>query len=424
MNYSKALEFIREASFKGSVLGLSRIRQLLELMGNPQRECRFIHVSGTNGKGSFTAMMTAILKSAGYKTGSFSSPHLIRVNESFRINCNELSDEKFAEIIEYIAPFTEKMDDKPTEFEILTAGAFELFKREKCDVAVVECGMGGDTDSTNVIENPVLSVITNVEKDHCGFLGDSIEEIAHHKAGIIKKYSPVIFGGENAAAESVIKNAAQKLESHYYHSDKAKIYNVDFRSTETVFSYGKLENIRLSLLGLYQTDNAVNVLEAVEILKGNGFDITDNSIYEGMKNCRWCGRFEIIQKNPLVIFDGSHNPQGMEYTVKSIKHYFKDLKPTILIGVMSDKDYHIYGKMLKECVGHVFTVKPDNPRALDADKLAEVFSENDIPVSSYSVLKDGVKTAYEYSMENNVPLIALGSLYMYREFTDVLEKCK
>ncbi len=421
MNYTQALKFIETASFKGSVLGLSRIKELLELMGNPQNKCRFIHVSGTNGKGSFSTMITSILSHAGYKTGSFSSPALVCVNDCFRINCTEISDDTFAQLIEYIAPFTEKMQDKPTEFEILTAAAFELFRREKCDFAVVECGMGGDTDSTNVIENTVLSVITNVEKDHCGILGNNISEIAHHKAGIIKSHSPVLFGGENSDAEIVVKSMAEKMHSDYYSTDKSKIHDISYDTTKTCFSYGNFKNIKLSLIGLYQTENTANVLSAIEILRKNGIDIPDDAIYDGLENCTWKGRFEVINQNPLIIFDGSHNVHGMTYTVSSIKHYFKGIKPVVLIGVMSDKEYYDYGEMLKDCIDCVFTVKPDNLRALGDEELAQVFLKNNVPATPYSILSEGIKAAYECSVKKNVPLIAMGSLYMYKDFISVIK---
>ena len=219
MNYADALNYMKKAAERGSVLGLSRITELLHRMGDPQDRIKTVHIAGTNGKGSFGAMLTSVLKSAGYRTGGFSSPALTNVTDSFRIDCGEISEADFAELIGDIAPICEEMDEKPTEFEVLTAAAFELFVRRGCDIAVVECGMGGDLDSTNVIKAPVLSVITNVQKDHSAFLGNTIAEIASHKCGIIKRGRPVYFGGDSEEAYEIAAETAEKMGAELFLPD-------------------------------------------------------------------------------------------------------------------------------------------------------------------------------------------------------------
>lgn len=417
MTYKDALEYLKKASGRGSRLGLERVSVLMEKLGNPQNRTKIIHVTGTNGKGSFSAMLTAVLKSSGYRVGSFSSPAITDATDSFRIDCNEISESDFAEIMDIVYPVCESMDDKPTEFEILTAMAFELFFCKKCNIAVVECGMGGDLDSTNVITSPVLSVITNVRKDHCSFLGNTINEIASHKAGIIKPNRPIFFGDEEVP--EIITKIAQKNNSELFTVNPC-INDAVFSLSGTHFTYKNMK-INLSLLGTYQLNNAVNVLNCIEILRNNGLNIPDKAITDGLKNAEWHGRFEVLRKNPLVIFDGSHNPDGISRTAESIEKYF-DNRIVLLTGVMADKEYNLYADILGKYIDCVFTVKPDNPRSLDCQTLAGTFSEKGIPACAFHELEWGVESAYSYAKERNLPLIALGSLYMYREFTEALDK--
>lgn len=418
MTYAESLEYIKKASGRGSRLGLERISVLMEKLGNPQDKTKIIHVTGTNGKGSFSAMLTSVLKNSGYKVGSFSSPAITKVTDSFRIDCEEISENDFAEIMNVIYPVCESMDDKPTEFEILTAIAFEMFVRKRCDIAVVECGMGGDCDSTNVIKSPVLSVITNVRKDHCSFLGNTIDEIASHKAGIIKPDRPVFFGGKDVP--EIVVQTARKNNSELFTVNPFDI-KAEYSLSGTQFTYKGIK-INLPLLGTYQLNNAMNVLSCIEILKNQGFDITDNAVKDGLNNAKWHGRFEILRRNPPVIFDGSHNPDGITRTAESIEKYFDKKRVVMLIGVMADKEYNLYADILGKYIDCVFTVKPDNPRSLDCQTLAGIFSEKGIHACAFHELDWGVQSAYSYAREKNLPLIALGSLYMYREFTEALDK--
>ncbi len=416
----KATAFLKKTSVRGIVTGLSRIEELLHKMDDPQEKVRVIHVSGTNGKGSFGAMLTSILKSAGYRTGSFSSPAITGITDSFRINCEEISEKKLADIILGIADIWETMDDKPTEFEVLTAAAYEMFVREKCDIAVVECGLGGDLDSTNIITAPLLSVVTNIQRDHCGILGDTPEEIASHKAGIIKPGRPVYYGGTEAL--SVIEAAAKKNSSKLYLPNKDDFRLIsDNELTGTRFSYKGIET-RLSLLGTYQFANTVNVLSCVGILNELGLDIPYKAVQEGLADVKWHGRFELMCKKPVIICDGAHNPDGITTAAESIQKYFSGRRVALLIGVMADKEYRLYPEILCPLIDRVFAVTPDNPRSLDSSFLAGVFSEYGVAAEAFPELDKGVRSAYEYSKRTETPLIALGSLYMYRQFTQALSK--
>lgn len=412
-------DYLKKASLRGSKLGLERTAELCERLGNPQEKTKIIHVAGTNGKGSFCAMLSAILHESGYKTGGFSSPALTEATDSFRINGEEISKEDFAEIMTDIIPECEAMDDKPTEFEVLTALAFELFARKKCDIAVVECGMGGDTDSTNIISSPLLSVITNIAIDHTAFLGSTIQEITAHKAGIIKSGRPVLYGGNNTDALEIIRKTAEKNFSPLYVAKHSRLTAVksDISGIKAVFD--GIKEYSCSLVGEYQPYNIANVLTAVEILRNEGLNIPEIAVEKGLAHTKIHGRFEVFSLNPPIIFDGSHNPDGIKQAADSIEKYF-DTKVVLLIGVMADKDYELYPKMLGKYIDRVYTVTPDNPRALDSNTLLLSFMKYSILGYTCNDSDTVMKIAIDYAIENNIPLIALGSLYMYKDFIRIL----
>lgn len=413
--------YIKKISEKGSVFGLSRIYELLERLGNPQEKIKVIHVAGTNGKGSFCAMLSSVLCKEGLNVGVYTSPYLLTQKESFRINKKEVSDEVFLSAMTQVIEAAEKMSDSPTEYELLTAAAFLMFYQNNCDFCIIECGLGGDTDSTNVISKPFLSVITNVQKDHCSILGNSISEIADHKAGIIKKKCPVLYCGEKNDALEIIEKKADAMSSKLYFVDRSSLTITKTGIDGTIFDFANFKNVKLSLLGLYQVENAVNVLTAVEIMRKLSVEISDRAVFEGLESCVWQGRFELIRKNPILIFDGSHNPDGMKYAVQSIKSYFS-VKPVLIMGVMADKEYSLYGEMLKNVSEMIFTVTPDNARALGAESLAEFFIQNGIKAVACENMNKALKLAVSYAKEENLPIITMGSLYMYREFKKEIEK--
>lgn len=413
-------EYLKIAQSLGSKLGLERIIELCSRLGNPQNSIPIIHIAGTNGKGSFGAMLSAILRDSGYTTGSFSSPALTDVTDSFRINGESISSVDFEEIMAEIIPECEAMNDKPTEFEILTAVAYTLFQHKNCDIALIECGMGGDTDSTNVVENPLLSVITNIAIDHNAFLGNTVKEIARHKAGIIKKSRPVLYGGNNNEALDVIAEISQKNGSQLILSDCNRVTVCESNIYGTVYSDKSFGELKSRLIGSYQKYNLANVLTAVEILRSAGWIIPDNAVKSGLSSVVWQGRFELVSENPLIIYDGSHNPDGIIQAAESISNYFSG-KVALLIGVMADKEYQIYPELLGKFTEKAFAVVPDNPRSLDSEILAKAFMEKGISAVSCGTVENGVKMALEYVKNRNIPLIALGSLYMYREFYNALK---
>ncbi len=408
-------EYIKIAAERGSKLGLERITELCDRLGNPQNKTHIIHIAGTNGKGSFGAMLSAVLAESGYKTGGFSSPALTDLTDSFRINGESVSADDFNEVMADIIPICEDMADKPTEFEVLTAAAYELFCRKNCDIALIECGMGGDTDSTNVIEFPVLSVITNIALDHTAFLGGTIEEIALHKAGIIKPSRPVLYGGNDDSALEIIRGISQKNGSQLTLTDKDRVTVVESDINGIVYEDKAFGRLKSPLIGSYQKYNLANVLTAVEILHGLGMDIPENAVKSGIEKAVWQGRFEVVSRNPLVIYDGAHNPDGIIQAAESISTYISG-KIALLIGVMADKEYRLYPEILGKFIDKAFTVIPDNPRSLDSDTLAAAFEEKGIEAVSCGSVENGLTKALEYAKNHNIPLIVLGSLYMYKEF--------
>ncbi len=420
MTYEEAIQYIHSICWTFTKPGLERISALCKKLGDPQKELKFIHVAGTNGKGSFCSMLDSVLRRAGYKTGLFTSPYIKVFNERMQFCGENIADGELAEITEYVKPFADSMEDKPTEFELITAIGFEYFKRKKCDVVILEAGMGGRLDSTNIIEASLLSVITGISLDHTAFLGDTVEKIAAEKAGIIKPRGSVLFGGNSASVEDVIKAKANEMHADYSFADKSSLEIISSDLSGSLFNYKGYASLRLPLLGLYQPENAANVLCAVEILNAKGFLITEEAVREGLLAARWPARFEIISRDPLIIFDGAHNPEGIETAVASIKRYFGDKKVCILTGVMKDKDYNYIASKFSEISDRAFTITPANPRALPADEYARVLEGVGIKASSYASVSAALAEARKFARESGSALVCLGSLYMYCEITESL----
>ena len=420
MNYIEALEYIHSICWTFTKPGLERISILCEKLGNPQNGLKFVHVAGTNGKGSFCSMLESVLRHAGYKTGLFTSPYIKVFNERMQFCGENIADDELAEITEYVKPFADAMEDKPTEFELITAIGFEYFKRKNCDVVILEAGMGGRLDSTNIINSSLLSVITGIALDHTAFLGDTPEKIAAEKAGIIKKDGCILFGGNSKSVEEVIKNKASEMNAEYHFADKSGLEILSSDLSGSVFNYGKYKEVKLPLLGLYQPLNAVNVLCAVELLRDKGFAVEESALRDGLLAARWPARFEIISRDPLIIFDGAHNPEGIETATESIKRYFGDRKVAVLTGVMKDKDYNYIAGKFSEIADRAFTITPQNPRALPAEEYAKVLEAKGITATHYDSVTSALAEAKEYARSSASPLVCLGSLYMYCEVIEAL----
>lgn len=420
MTYNEALNYIHGVSNFFCKPGLQRISELCKALGNPQDSLKFIHVAGTNGKGSFCSMTESVLRAAGYKVGLFTSPYVREFNERMRINGENIPNEKLAALTAEIKEFAEKMTDKPTEFELISAIAFEYFRREECDYVVLEVGMGGRFDATNIITTPILSVITGIALDHVAFLGDTVEKIAAEKAGIIKKGVPVIFGGEDIGAREVISKRAREVGSEFHQADYSSLSITKTDLGGTTFDYGGRSNLKISLLGSYQPKNAALVLCAIDLLRQVGLKIDENAIYRGLESAVWHARFEIIGSEPTVIFDGAHNAQGIDAAVESIKQYFGENKVVIFTGVLKDKDYNAIASKIAEVALEVYTITPDNPRALDASEYAKVLKSKGLTATACESIEEAFSRGRGAAFSNGTALCCLGSLYTYSSVVDLI----
>ena len=422
MNYTESLEYIHSINWAFCKPGLERISALCEALGHPERDLKFVHVAGTNGKGSFCSMLESVLRAAGYKTGLYTSPYIKEFGERMRVSGENIPNDTLAEITSYVRPIADAMEDRPTEFELITAIAFEYFKREGCEIVVLEAGMGGRLDSTNVIRNPLLSVITGIALDHTAFLGDTVEKIAVEKAGIIKDGAPVLLGGGDTRVKNTIEPIALERGSKFNTVDYLKLKKHKSDLSGSHFDFGDHKDIRISLPGLYQPKNAAAVLSAVDILRLGGLEIPEDAVRAGLAAARWPARFEILSSEPLIIFDGAHNPEGITAAVESIKHYFGEKKVYLLSGVLSDKDYRYIAAKVAEVASRAFTMTPDNPRALSAEEYAEVLKKKGALATPYPDIRAAFTAAKSAARQDDVPLVCLGSLYTYTDISKLNEE--
>lgn len=415
MNYSEVIQYLRGTNRAFCKPGTERVSALCSAVGNPQEDLPVIHVAGTNGKGSFCVLLASLLQAAGFRTGRFSSPALCDITETISVNGEEISKEEFARLIARLRPFAEEQTDRPTEFELLTVAALLYFREQNCDYVILECGMGGLTDATNVISRPRLSVITGVSSDHTSFLGKTVAEISRQKAGIIKQHCPTLWCGSDPTAEAEIRKTALQNSSPVYTVpiDTLKIKNADLSGT--VFDFDGYKDLFLSMLGLYQAQNAANALTALKLL---GVSPSLSQVTEGLRSARWKGRFELLSANPVLIADGGHNEEGVDKAVESIEAYFPERKVTFVSGILADKDYSAVARRMAAVADHVYTVTPPNPRALPAEEFALVFRSLGVSATPCHSVKEAVDRA----LSRGVPAVCLGSLYTYGEILGALKK--
>ena len=426
MKKDEALNYIHSISWTFCKPGLERIDELCQMLGNPQNELKFIHVAGTNGKGSFCSMLSSVLVAEGYRVGLYTSPYIRCFNERMQVNGKMIDDQSLTEITEYIKPIADKMADKPTEFELVTAIALEYFKREKCDFVVLECGLGGRLDSTNIVSTTALSVITGIDLDHTSILGDTREKIALEKAGIIKEGVPCLWCGdtENDGAYDVIRTVANEKNAPLYTVDRSTVNVKNATLDGTFFDFEGHKDVKIGLLGMYQVTNAVNVICAVKALNQMGVQVSEESLYTGLESARWPARFEIISRDPLVIFDGGHNPQGVSSCVDSVKAFLKDYEIIALTGVMADKDYRYIASRISEVAETVYCITPNNPRALEGSEYAKVFSELGVEAHPCDSIENAVEAAMREAKSKGAALVCLGSLYMYGEVEAAIRRAQ
>lgn len=406
-------KYLEQLRLVGSRFGTDCEKELLSLLGNPQDKLRFIHVAGTNGKGSFCSMMSSVLQKQGYKVGLYTSPYIVVFNDRIRVNGLPIAEDDINDLFLRVRQKADTMKTPPSSFDFITAAAFLWFYETKCDVVVLEVGLGGRYDSTNVIKNSLLSVITGIAFDHTEILGDTIEKIAWEKAGIIKENCPALYGGNDEKALAVIEKECEEKHSELTvkNPDLLKILSTTLDGTEFEFD-GKEYFIRL--LGLYQPANAATVLAAIDVLRKHGFEISETAVKDGLSSAVWQARFEKIADEPVVLYDGGHNPQGVRAAVESVRAYFGDKKINLLVGILADKAHGEMAEELAKIADRVICIAPPSPRALPAEALAEEFCEAGANARAANSIKEGVKIALSYKK----PVLVIGSLYSYNDVSE------
>jgi len=420
MGYEQALDYIHHVTWRGSRFGLERTRELLEKLGNPHKDLKFVHIAGTNGKGSTLTMLASIFQAAGYTTGSYTSPFIDRFNERMQVNGAQIGDDELAEITSYIKPFADGMADHPTEFELVTAIAMLYFKAHACDIVMLEVGMGGELDSTNVIEVPELAIITNIGLDHTRELGPSFSDIAKAKAGIIKEQGDVLIYGQNAEADAVFRAACKERGARLHITDHSRVRQTGIDLEALHFDFlPDYTGLCCHLIGRYQLNNAAVALSAVELLRQKGWHLDEAAVRTGLAAATWPARFEVLGHEPLFIIDGGHNPQGVEAAIESLQAHLPGQKIVFLLGVMADKDVSAMLRQIIPLAQAIITVTPDNPRALSANLLAARAKELGFPAVESESIRQGVDMARQTAGPNGA-VCTLGSLYMLGDIRAIM----
>ncbi|MGN0292857.1 MAG: bifunctional folylpolyglutamate synthase/dihydrofolate synthase [Lachnospiraceae bacterium] len=432
MTYEEAKEYLEEVSHSGIVLGLDTMQELLGRIGNPQEKLKFVHIAGTNGKGSTLAFISTILQCAGYTVGRYASPRVFNYEEFVQVNGENIAREAFCRYVKQIMDAIASMEaegmQRPTLFEVETAIGFLYFVEMECDVVVLECGMGGRDDATNVVENVLCNVLTPIGMDHMGFLGDTLEEITEVKAGIIRNRAPVCVGRQQKRARLVIEKVCGRMGCPLIMTDdsRLRIYDemeyAEDGAPMIRFDYKYLTDMRIRLIGRYQVDNACLAIEAAKALDDWGLDISTDRIREGLAKTTWPGRFDTISMNPRIIVDGAHNPHGMKQLKESLEYYFPGNHLIGIMGVLADKAYDEECEMMAPLFDRMFTVTPpDNPRALEAEKLAKVLGEFHNDVTACETIETAVEAALKAAKKDD-SIIIFGSLSYIGEACRVVKK--
>lgn len=430
MNYEEAIDFIHSTYKFGSKLGLQNITKLTELLGNPQNSYKIIHIAGTNGKGSTSNMIHDVLLSSGYKTGLFISPYLEEFTERIQVNKQHIDKESLARITKLVK---DKIDimikegyNHPTEFEVVTAIGFKYFQEQKIDFLILEVGLGGRFDATNVVNNTLVSVITSISYDHMEYLGDTLEKISFEKAGIIKQNSSVVIYPQSENIINAIKDVAMEKNASVYETDKSNIEKTKGNLTGQWFKYLKadvfsLPEAKINFLGEHQLYNVLTALRTLEIIKNAGYTVTEESIIQGLNSCRFAGRFEILSENPVIVLDGGHNINGIEYFSKAVEENFKDKKIILFFGMLKDKNPIDVLQYILPLCNEVYTITPNNPRAMKSSDLAELISmHTDINVTPLYDYSDIIPILKNLDKKDIAAFV--GSLYMIGDVRTLLKK--
>lgn len=419
MTYQEALEYLAQTEMMGSHLGLDRMRALLERLGSPERRLKFVHVAGTNGKGSTAALLDACLRQAGYRVGLYTSPHLVRYNERFRVDGKPISDEALASVTARVKAEADRLPESPAQFELLTCAAFCAFEEAGCDIVVLEVGLGGRLDATNVIPVPEVAVITHIGLEHTELLGDTLEAIAREKAGIVKSGGAVVLADPEKSVVRVTEEICRERGAALTLAPSAVPVSRSLAGQR--FCWGSYGELTLSLLGAHQLQNAAAALTALEVLQKRGWQIPEAAVRRGLETAVWPGRFECVSIHPALLIDGGHNPQCAEAIAAALRDYFPGRKCRFLVGILADKDFRGIFDALLPLAGRIAAVTPASRRALPAEELCRRLEE--VYGFSGAVPCESVGAALALLRQEAGPedmICICGSLYMVGEVRELL----
>lgn len=425
MTYAEVMDYIEELKVYGSVPGLANMENLCEKLEMPQRALKFVHIAGTNGKGSVLAFISEILKEAGYRVGRYISPTIFEYRERIQINARPVSKKDLCHLMTRMKEICEELiregKPHPTAFEIETAMAFQYFKEKGCQLVVLETGLGGSLDATNIIEKALVEVFTSISMDHMGVLGKTLKEIAENKAGIMKPDSVVVaLKGEEEVME-VLRNRACSLKIPFYVTDAKEAVGVRRGLEKQTFSYKGYKKLVITMAGTYQIENAMLAVDAVDQLKKAGFTVSDKAVYRGLEKAVWPGRFQILSKKPCFIADGAHNADGARRLAESIRFYFTNRRIIYIIGMLRDKEQEEILKATCPLASQILTVSTKGERGLAAYDLAQKASNYHSNVTAADSVQEAVELSYLLADKDTV-IIAFGSLSYLGELIKMVEK--
>jgi len=419
-------QYLEEISHRGIVPGLDSIRELCRRLGDPQKGLQFVHIAGTNGKGSTVAYIASVLKQGGYRVGKYISPVIFDYREKIQVNDKMITREALCRHMERIKKVCDDMVaeglPQPTPFEVETALGFLYFREKDCRIVVLETGMGGLLDATNVVENTCVAVLASVSMDHMQFLGGTLAEIAGQKAGILKKGCHAVTAAQDPEVMAVITKKAAELGCPLTVADVRRAEQVHYGLEKQRFDYGSLKKLEISLAGQYQIDNAVLALEALYALGDKGFPVTEQKLRKGFAEAKWQGRFSVVGKKPYFIVDGAHNEDAARRLAQSIEFYFTNRKIVYIMGVLKDKEYEKIIALTHGLADQIITVAtPGNPRALPAYQLAQEIARVHRKVTAADSLEEAVEMSYLLAGKDDV-IIAFGSLSFLGRLMKIVER--
>ncbi|MBR3975410.1 MAG: bifunctional folylpolyglutamate synthase/dihydrofolate synthase [Clostridia bacterium] len=425
MNEKEAVEYYHSLQQFGINPGLERISALCEKLGNPQNELKFVHIAGTNGKGSTCTEIASVLTQAGYRTGLYTSPYVVDFRERIKLDGEMIAPEQLAQVTEIVRDKVNELNSQgiyPTEFEVITAAAFLYYRQSGCDIVVLETGLGGRFDATNIINSPLCVVLVSISLDHTKVLGESVSEIAYEKCGIIKdSCSVVTSASQQTQALSVIKETACNKNASLYITDEARMFSVLSADISGSLVEYKGQKIKIPFCGEHQLQNAALAIMASEILSENGFAISIQQIKDGIEKASIAARTEVLSKAPLVLLDGSHNEGSTAALAGVLEKYCKNRRLLAVMGMMADKDCSVALKNLLPFFTKVIAVTPSNPRAMKASDFSALVEQHGVPCDAVDNPCEGVKYAFSQLTDFD-GLVICGSLYLSSDVREITLK--